>query len=199
MTSTLAIYDNNSQLIAYNANLDITSDVLAEATELQPGLLTNSYVITSRQDMRTVAVFLKLNSLCRVTNAIDLTIVDSISNEYRFNINYQFQSTTTNTRWTLSTWTSEALPLLSMQSLYPAFNWAEREAWDMYGVFFIKHPDLRRILTDYGFVGFPLRKDFPLSGFREVQYEDSIKQVEYSNAELTQSYRLLSFANPWSK
>jgi NADH-quinone oxidoreductase subunit C len=94
---------------------------------------------------------------------------------------------------------SESVSLLSLQSLYPAFNWAEREIWDMHGVFFMRHPDLRRILTDYGFIGFPLRKDFPLSGFREVQFEDFVKHVEYSNTELTQSYRLVYFNKIWSR
>lgn len=187
----LAIYDNNNNLKAYNTSYS-TTEVISEAQ------IANSYVVVSRQEIRSFVVFLKLNSLLRVTNAIDITVVDNISKELRFSVNYQLQSTTNNARWNITTWASETKPLLSLQMLYPAFNWAEREVWDMYGIFFIKHPDLRRILTDYGFVGFPLRKDFPLSGFREVQYEDSVKQVEYSNAELTQSYRLLSFTNPWS-
>lgn len=188
MLTSLSTFDKNSNLVVYNNSL--TSDT--------PLVLMNTYIITPRQELRAIAAFLKLNSLSRVTNAVDITAVDNLNSELRFNINYQLQSITTNTRWVLSTWASEIKPLLSLQTLYPAFNWAEREVWDMYGVFFIKHPDLRRILTDYGFVGFPLRKDFPLSGFREVQYEDSAKQVEYSNAELTQSYRLLSFSNPWA-
>lgn len=188
MLTLLPIFDKNSNLIAYNNSLTLDTFSIS----------TNTYVIAPRQELRAVAAFLKLNSLSRVTNAIDITTVDNLNSELRFNVNYQLQSITTNTRWVLSTWASETKPLLSLQTLYPAFNWAEREVWDMYGVFFVKHPDLRRILTDYGFVGFPLRKDFPLSGFREVQYEDSVKQVEYSNAELTQSYRLLSFSNPWA-
>lgn len=187
---SISTFDKNSNLIAYN------NSQTADMSSLD-SVSFNIYVVTPRQELRMVAAFLKLNSLSRVTNAIDITAVDNLNNELRFNINYQLQSITTNTRWVLSTWASEVKPLLSLQALYPAFNWAEREVWDMYGVFFVKHPDLRRILTDYGFIGFPLRKDFPLSGFREVQYEDSIKQVEYSNAELTQSYRLLSFSNPW--
>jgi NADH dehydrogenase (ubiquinone) Fe-S protein 3 len=138
---------------------------------------------------------LKLHSLTRVSTAIDITVIDNISQELRFNLSYHLLSITTNTRCSISTRASESKPILSLQSLYPAFNWAERETWDMYGVFFVKHPDLRRILTDYGFTGFPLRKDFPLSGYREVQFEDSIKHVEYSLTELTQSYRLLSFSN----
>jgi NADH-quinone oxidoreductase subunit C len=191
--SNISTFDKLSNLVVYS-NTNNNSEALNANL-----FSVNTYVITPRQELRSLAAFLKLNSLSRVTNAIDISIVDSISNELRFNINYQLQSSTTNTRWVLSTWVSETKSLLSLQTLYPAFNWAEREVWDMYGVFFVKHPDLRRILTDYGFVGFPLRKDFPLSGFREVQYEDSIKQVEYSNAELTQSYRLLSFTNPWTK
>lgn len=191
MKSSLTIYDKNSNLLAFNTNYQAS----VQNVEVQ---IANTYVVVSRQEIRSFMAFLKLNSLFRLSNAIDITVVDSVSKELRFNVTYQFQSITSNCRWNITTWVSEIKPLLSLQTMYPAFNWAEREVWDMYGIFFIKHPDLRRILTDYGFVGFPLRKDFPLSGFREVQYEDSVKQVEYSNAELTQSYRLLSFASPWS-
>lgn len=186
MKSILTTYDNNNSLKAYNTT--------GTSEELQ---IANNYIVVSRQEIRSFLAFLKLNSLLRVTNAIDITVIDNINKELRFNVTYQFQSVTCNSRWNISTWVSETKPLLSLQTIFPAFNWAEREVWDMYGIFFIKHPDLRRILTDYGFIGFPLRKDFPLSGFREVQYEDSVKQVEYNNAELTQSYRLLSFTNPW--
>lgn len=191
MNSALTIYDTNNNIKAYTTNYN-TSETIVESQ------IANHYAVVSRQEIRSFVVFLKLNSLLRVTNAIDITVVDNINKELRFSVNYQFQSINNNTRWNITTWASEITPLLSLQVMYPAFNWAEREVWDMYGIFFIKHPDLRRILTDYGFVGFPLRKDFPLSGFREVQYEDSVKQVEYSSAELTQSYRLLSFTNPWS-
>lgn len=182
--SLIKLLDNKNKILAYNTG--------------ETSVNVNNVVLL-RQELRITAVFFKLNSLLRLSNAIDLTVVDNVNNKLRFNINYQLQSVTSNTRWILTTIASETKPILSLQVLYPAFNWAEREAWDMYGIFFIKHPDLRRILTDYGFVGFPLRKDFPLSGFREVQYEDSIKQVEYNNTELTQSYRLLSFINPWTK
>jgi NADH-quinone oxidoreductase subunit C len=192
MLTLLNLYDSNKSLKAYYANYTTAKLTLSEPQ------LANIYVVVSRQEIRSFMAFLKLHSLARVSNAVDLTVVDHINKELRFNVTYQFQSISSNSRWNITTWVSETKPLLSLQTMYPAFNWAEREVWDMYGIFFIKHPDLRRILTDYGFVGFPLRKDFPLSGFREVQYEDSVKQVEYSNAELTQSYRLLSFANPWS-
>lgn len=188
-------FDINNNLIVYTPNL-------ATEVELQEKNISEKnsiyYIINSRQDLKTTTAFLKMHSLTRVTNAVDITVVDKINNEFRFNVNYQFLSPTINTRFIVSTWVSESTSLLSLQTIYPAFNWAEREVWDMYGIFIIKHPDLRRILTDYGFVGYPLRKDFPLSGFRETQYEDSIKQVEYSNAELTQSYRLLSFSSVWS-
>lgn len=188
-------FDTNNNLIVYNPNL------ITEVESQEKNILNRNsiyYIINSRQDLKTTTAFLKMHSLTRVTNAIDITVVDKINNEFRFNVNYQFLSPTINTRFIVSTWVSESTSLLSLQTIYPAFNWAEREVWDMYGIFIIKHPDLRRILTDYGFVGYPLRKDFPLSGFKETQYEDSIKQVEYSNAELTQSYRLLSFSSAWS-
>jgi len=155
------------------------------------------YILHYRSDMQSLALFCKLHSLIRSSNAIDATVIDRINSDLRFNVIYLTQSVITNSRLTLMTWGSETKPILSLQSIFPAFNWAEREIWDLYGLFFIKHPDLRRILTDYGFIGHPLRKDFPLTGFREVQYEDSIKQVEYGYTELAQSYRLLIFSNPW--
>ena len=155
-------------------------------------------VIVLRQEVRQIASFLKLHSLTRVLSAVDISVVDRINNKLRFNITYHLQSISTNVRYSLITWVSESDALLSLQVIYPAFNWTEREVWDMYGIFISKHPDLRRILTDYGFEGYPLRKDFPLTGFKEVQYEDSVKQIEYTSTELTQSYRLLSQSSNWN-
>lgn len=180
-----------SDLIVYNGDNEKVQESLPrqEVVEYE--------IVSLRHNLRPLSAVLKMHSLLRVTNAIDLTVVDFINYKQRFNLTYQLQSVTTNTRWNISTWASELDPILSLQTLFPAFNWAEREAWDMYGTFFVKHPDLRRILTDYGFSGFPLRKDFPLSGFKEVQYEDIAKQVEYSKVEFAQSYRLLSFTTQW--
>jgi len=155
------------------------------------------HVLGGRWDMQHLALFLKLHSLTRATNAIDATVVDHLTADLRFQLLYLIQSPSINTRFILFTWASETKPAVSLQSIFPGFNWAEREIWDIYGLFLVKHPDLRRILTDYGFVGHPLRKDFPLTGFKEVQYEDLAKQVEYGYTELSQSYRLLSFGNPW--
>ena len=180
--------DQNNNIIVYNSKLN------SEESSIDK---TKYNIVVPKQEMRQIAAFLKMHSLTRVTNAIDISVVDRINSDLRFNINYHLQSLTTNTRYSLLTWTDESTAILSLQILYPAFNWAERETWDMYGIFFVKHPDLRRILTDYGFEGFPLRKDFPLSGFKEIQYEDSTKQIEYTNAELTQSYRLLLYSNTW--
>jgi NADH-quinone oxidoreductase subunit C len=186
MTHSLEIF-NKDTLTIYNPTHD------------QENLTNNKFnIITSRQETRQIVSFLKMHSIVRATNAIDISTVDRINHELRFNITYHLQSTTTNNRYSLSTWVSESNPILSLQTIYPAFNWAERETWDMYGIFVAKHPDLRRILTDYGFEGYPLRKDFPLSGFKEIQFEDIAKQVEYTSAELTQSYRLLSYSNRWS-
>jgi NADH:ubiquinone oxidoreductase subunit C len=191
-------YDVNNNTIVYNSDFDNSNDSVLEDIHSKDNRAAQVIsIISSRQDLKILAAFLKMHSLSRVSCAIDITVVDKINSELRFNINYQLLSTLINTRIIISTFVSEDGSVISLQSLYKAFNWSEREVWDMYGIFISKHPDLRRILTDYGFIGFPLRKDFPLSGFKEVQYEDSIKQVEYNNTELTQSYRLLSFSSNW--
>lgn len=192
------IMPTNQNVLAYTAQKFNIASLVPTHNSTETPVSAYNKVIVVRQDVRSLIAVLKLHSLTRINNAIDITVIDNINFELRFSVSYHLQSITTNTRCTVTTRTSESRPLLSIQSLYPAFNWTERETWDMYGIFFAKHPDLRRILTDYGFIGFPLRKDFPLSGFREVQFEDSIKHVEYSNTELTQSYRLLSFSNNWS-
>lgn len=163
--------------------------------------MSNEHVITFssyRQATLELATYLKLSSVFKANSPIDCHVVDRIEDKFRFTVIYNVQSFNSNTRMQIITKTNDVLPLISLQSVYPAFNWAEREVWDMSGIFFIKHPDLRRILTDYGFTGHPLRKDFPLSGFREVHYEDSTKHIEYDDLELSQSYRVSNLLNPWA-
>ena len=155
-------------------------------------------IVSYHNSIISIATFCKLSSIFNYDSAIDAYAVDRIEDEYRFTISYNIQSSTNNIRCQLVTKTKDGLAIISMQDLYPAFNWAEREIWDLSGIFFIKHPDLRRILTDYGFSGHPLRKDFPISGFREVRYVDSIKQIAYDKVELPQSYRLSGISSIWN-
>ncbi len=161
----------------------------------EPAGLTN--IVSYRNSTTSIATLCKLSSVLNYHSAVDAYIVDNLENEYRFTVFYTLQSGVDNTLCRLITKTKEGYALISITDLFPAFNWAEREMWDLLGVFFIKHPDLRRILTYYGFSGHPLRKDFPLSGFYEARYVDSIKQVVYGPVELSQGYRLTNSYSVW--
>jgi len=130
-------------------------------------------------------------------NIIDVTAVDYPEREARFDVVAHLQSPKHNLRIRLKTTTDEDTPVASLTALYPGADWYEREAYDLFGVLFSGHPDLRRILTDYGFDGHPLRKDFPMSGFVEVRYDDEQKRVVYDQVRLTQEYRQFDFLSPW--
>lgn len=140
---------------------------------------------------------LKSHSLTQCRNLVELTAADIPTNPLRFYVTYFLLSTHYNARVRVSVQTNELLPIMSVTPLFNSANWMEREVWDLFGVFFVNHPDLRRILTDYGFVGHPLRKDFPLSGFTDIFYNDAQKLLVYSPVELAQSFRKFSFLSPW--
>lgn len=141
--------------------------------------------------------FLRDDALCRFTTLIDICGVDWPSRSDRFDVVYHLLSMHLNQRIRVVLSTDEDTPVNSVVELFPAANWFEREAFDMYGILFDQHPDLRRILTDYGFHGHPLRKDFPLSGFNQVVYDDEQKRVVYEPVELVQEYRDFDFLSPW--
>ena len=123
--------------------------------------------------------------------------IDLVGCKYRFSIVYDILSVNFNSRLRVKVFVDEITSVPSIVDLYVNANWWEREVWDMYGVYFENHPDLRRILTDYGFEGYPFRKDFPLSGYLEVRYDDSKKRVVLEPLELTQEFRIFSFETPW--
>ena len=133
----------------------------------------------------------------RFVSFIDLTAVDYPSREERFDVVWHLLSPKFNRRIRVKTTTDERTPVASSIEIFPAADWFEREAYDMYGVLFTGHPDLRRILTDYGFEGYPLRKDFPLTGYVEVRYDDEQKRVVYEPVKLTQEFRQFDFLSPW--
>lgn len=128
---------------------------------------------------------------------MDIIAYDQPGKVYRFTIIYYLLSLTYNNRLQLITQTNELKGLDSAVMLYSSANWSEREVYDMYGIMFMSHPDLRRILTDYGFSGFPLRKDFPLTGYQELVYSDYSKTTEYRPVELTQDFRKTTYDKPW--
>lgn len=144
--------------------------------------------------------FLKESSLTRFDNVVDIFAVDNlnVSDTNRFEMNYLLSSSFYKKRILIKFFSSETDPIFpSLASVYKGANWAEREVWDMYGIYFDNHPDLRRILTDYGFDGHPLRKDFPLSGYLEVRYDDEQKRVVLEPITLSQEYRVFDFVSPW--
>uniref|UniRef100_A0A0N7ASB2 NADH dehydrogenase [ubiquinone] iron-sulfur protein 3 n=1 Tax=Gnetum gnemon TaxID=3382 RepID=A0A0N7ASB2_GNEGN len=143
--------------------------------------------------------FLKYHTYTRSQVLIDICGVDYPSRKRRFEVVYNSPSTRYNPRIRVQTSVDEITRISSVVSLFPSAGWWEREVWDMFGVYFINHPDLRRILTDYGFEGHPLRKDFPLSGYVEVRYDDPEKRVVYEPIEMTQEFRYFDFASPWDK
>ncbi|XP_042295136.1 NADH dehydrogenase [ubiquinone] iron-sulfur protein 3, mitochondrial [Sceloporus undulatus] len=144
-----------------------------------------------------VLTFLKDHTNAQFKSLTDLTAVDVPSRQNRFEIVYNLLSLRYNTRIRVKTYTDELTPVDSAVPVHQAANWYEREVWDMYGVFFANHPDLRRILTDYGFEGHPFRKDFPLSGYVEVRYDDEVKRVVAEPVELAQEFRKFDLNSPW--
>ena len=134
---------------------------------------------------------------CRFVNITDITAVDYPGREKRFDVVYHFLSPTLNTRIRLKAEADETTQVPSIIEVFPGADWFEREAYDLYGVFFVGHPDMRRILTDYGFEGHPMRKDFPLTGFVELRWDDVQKRVIYEPVKLTQEFRRFDFLSPW--
>jgi len=144
-----------------------------------------------------VARFLKTDSRCRFVNITDVTAVDYPGRENRFDVVYHLMSPTLNARLRLRGQASETTQVPSIISVFPGADWFERETYDLYGVIFTGHPDMRRLLTDYGFEGHPLRKDFPTTGFVEVRYDDQEKRVVYDPVRLNQEFRKFDFLSPW--
>ena len=142
-------------------------------------------------------IFLRDNRNCQFKQLMDICGVDYPERDQRFDVVYNLLSLTHNSRIRVKIQTNEENHVPSISSVFSSAAWWEREAWDLYGIFFSEHPDLRRILTDYGFEGHPLRKDFPLTGYLEVRYDDEQKRVVYEPVKLTQEYRNFDFLSPW--
>lgn len=151
--------------------------------------------------LKIFCLYLKKHTFLQYKNLIDLTAIDFLNKnlDFRFKLVYNFLSFFQNRRFLLSLFFSEISvnSLYSLSFIFKNANWLEREIWDLFGIFFCNHPDLRRILTDYGFEGFPLRKDFPTVGFVEVRYDDEKKSILYEPVSFSQEFRTFSFSSPW--
>jgi len=155
-------------------------------------------LVVSSKNIVKILFFLKNNSRCRFIVLSSISGVDYPNCVDRFEVVYDLLSLEYNTRIRVKTNVNELTPITSVTSVYSAANWWEREIWDLFGIFFTDHPDLRRILTDYGFEGFPLRKEFPLTGYVEVRYDEAQKRVVCEPVELAQEFRKFDFISPWN-
>ena len=155
------------------------------------------YINIDTEDILEVIIFLKTNNEIKFKQLIDLTAVDYTENDRRFKLVYLLLTHEFNQRIVIDCFVNENEIVPTITSIFPSANWMEREIFDMYGIKFKNHPDLRRILTDYGFEGHPLRKDFPLSGHSEVRYSEDKKKVIYEPVKLEQNYRNFDYESPW--
>lgn len=178
--------------LAEHISLGLGDSVLS--TKVDYGELT---IEVAASDILDVVRYLRDNSACKFVNLTDVCGVDWPAREKRFDVVYHFLSPFQNQRIRVKVMTDEDTPVPSITPIFPGAEWFEREAYDMYGILFSGHPDLRRILTDYGFDGHPLRKDFPLTGFVEVRYDDEKKRVVYEPVRLNQEFRNFDFLSPW--
>ena len=183
---------NKLQTIEKTINSELSSKI-KDSTIKYKELLIETY----EKDLIDVIQFLKLNEKCKFRQLIDIAGVDYPEDEKRFELVYLFLSHEYNTRIKLLIKFQLTQTINSITKIFPSANWMEREVFDMYGIKFKNHPDLRRILTDYGFKGHPLRKDFPLTGFNEVRYSEKDKKVIYEPVKLEQNYRNFDFESPW--
>ncbi len=154
-------------------------------------------VTAQARDIVAVMRYLRDDPNCQFVNLTDITAVDWPGREQRFDVVYHLLSPKHNVRVRVKAPVAEDAPLPSIIEVFPGADWFERETYDLYGIVFTGHPDMRRILTDYGFEGHPLRKDFPLTGFVEVRYDDELKRVVYEPVRLTQEFRNFDFLSPW--
>jgi NADH-quinone oxidoreductase subunit C len=184
-----------------NAELEALGDYIAsslgEAVTGKVVAYNELTMVVRGEDIVRVVAFLRDDPECLFVSFVDICGADYPGREKRFDVVYHFLSPRHNRRIRLKVETDETTPVPSIIGLFPAANWFERETYDLYGVLFSGHPDLRRILTDYGFEGFPLRKDFPLTGFVEVRYDDAQGRVVYEPVRLPQELRNFDFLSPW--
>jgi NADH-quinone oxidoreductase subunit C len=185
--------------------MDETLDTLGQTIKKALGASVTGYAVSRSEltllvkaaDIVKVARFLRDDPACLFTCVIDVTAIDWPAREKRFDVVYHLLSPRINQRIRVKAEVGEGETVASLIDIYRGVDWFEREAYDLYGVLFTGHPDMRRILTDYGFEGYPLRKDFPLTGFVEVRYDDEQKRVVYDRVRLAQQFRNFDFLSPW--
>lgn len=185
------------QAISNQALVKHLSECKANAILKAETILGETVVAAVASSILNLVEFLKRDSQCRFATLIDITAVDYPGRDRRFDIIYHFLSMALNQRLRLKVAIREGSAVPSIVGIHPSANWFEREVYDMYGIQFSGHPDLRRILTDYGFEGHPLRKDFPLTGFTELRYDEAQKRVVYQPVSLVQEFRQFDFLSPW--
>jgi NADH-quinone oxidoreductase subunit C len=181
-------------LIAFGQRIQANSVGAVYGFKVAFGELT---LMADRQRIVEVLTHLRDDADCRFQQLVDLAGVDYPERERRFDVVYHLLSLAKNQRIRVKVQTDEDTPVPTIVSVYPSADWYEREAFDMYGIFFDGHPDLRRLLTDYGFHGYPLRKDFPMTGYVETRYDDELKRVVYEPVKLNQEFRQFDFLSPW--